>query len=1752
MQAVLTGRTVLVIGANQSRTAVLAGQIAVAGAQVVTCNVRDESGLRSAFAGPDTSPDTMVTLTADAAELPDVNSATAVIAGLMAQRGHGLIVHLCAPSAEPAQFAEGVRTISVIGQEGIDGWGSLGQFACLLISDAASEIRGQIHVTGSPAATRDDAIVVVGMGLAIPGASTPEQFWTLLNQDEPVFGEPGDRLDVDSIWSPDPDAPDKTYSRVSGFMKGFQPHPQLRREIADGMFPTEEHTALWLRHSLLSAAENVAIRPGDRQLFTVGLTPDGSQHLEHSLIHAGVHELEAATGHTVSCALDTLYPLAAASPEDVLPYRIARMAAFDLPESAEITVVDTACSSSLYAIDLGVRALRSGEADVAMSGGAFALSAQNMVLFSKLRGLSKSGRVRPLDQGADGVLFSDSAAVVILKTYSRAVADKDTVLGFVAGFGGSSDGRGKAIYAPNAAGQLLALDRAWSSAGVKPDDLDWVVAHATGTPTGDRTEMAALIQSAGQGKIWTITSNKSLVGHSGWAAGTVSVIHALLAMQHETIPGQRQFAALPDDLNSSVSVPVRDLPWPCSPGRPRAVGVSAMGFGGTNGHLILTDQPVSRITRPSPHDDDPVVVVTYGVHAPGDPGDTALDGWLSGSSTEWPATFGEDYPALTPAEARLAPSAIAAMDRSQMMALRCADLIAGAWAQDEQLSARTGVIIGHTGPTRSAIRYGLRYSLDELLAQNPTGPAAELIRQAVHGMTRPINEDVYPGVMPNVIAARVTQRLDLHGPNMTVDAGRDSANSALATALRYLRDGELDMAVVMGINATTEHVHAHGGREVAEAAVGFVLTRLSLARDLGLAALGTLDLQSVIGGGQEATAGPETRDYRGASGAVMLLRALRGGSERVVLAPAEDSHTPPLLVTRCDPARPVAGKLDHLTRNTLTLRPVPPRQVRERLPAIPPGSLVLTDDPRDLARAGIPEDCLVVVPSDTSPSEPDGTTPPFALVHTAGPEVLAQLLSESDRAFSHIRVVITGRHETLSQILALHDLAFVAAKAHAAQLRSGGSYAVLVLDGLDRQLPRPHAGLFSGLVRSLCKELPGCLTYAQVTDVGDLATGLVQLADESAAHRAIPVAYSSGGLRLESMLLPVEAPPPGKEFSLPSEPVIVATGGARGLTAHLVHELVAAGPPQGVWLLGTGAAPTADSDPRALPPRPEALRDLMSRFPGETPAQLSRRYDRMLQDSERVRTIEGLREACGANRVHYRQCDVLDDRAVSAVIEEILAVEGRVDVIVHGAGLARSAGLERKKLADFQAVRDVKVRGYANLKTALGTRQPALWCSISSVSAFNELEGEPDYCAANEFLLLAAASARARNGLDEVAFVSGLWVESGMASADTPGGAFLARKSEISQLTDEQGREFFRTELRGRGSHGLATTWIGDADWTSMEHLTPGFRQICVQEAQRCPEPSQVTARPSMLAGRRAFLAGPSSGVGAERAWTFGLRLDDHPYLLDHLVDGRPTVPATFILEMAAEAAAELAPDMLPVRITDVVLSQFIRAARHRWPRTLQVTAVREGTKVRVHVLTPAASPVPEREHTRMVVHLARSVPPSPWCPPPPAGGADAPNTYELPGTPVELSGVFGSLERPRLEPDGGSAEFRLKIPHTGAPFKDFILPSVALDCLLRTAILDGRAPGDVPVVVPTALDSVELYTQYNDLELAESWPSGLTLRHWFASGTGTGQAALLDPHGRALLQVTGLHGATRALLDPRSQTWKTGSRLTIPASPAR
>jgi acyl transferase domain-containing protein len=511
-----------------------------------------------------------------------------------------------------------------------------------------------------------------------------------------------------------------------------------------------------------------------------------------------------------------------------------------LPGGCAVTVVDTACSSALYAIDLGARHLLAGNCEIAYCGGLSGVTPRYNAAFAKLGGLSRRGRLSVFDRNADGTLFSEAAAVVALKTLGRALEDGDTVLGVLAGFGASSDGRGRWVCAASPAGQSLCIERAQRAAGLDASQVDWVVAHGTGTAAGDAAELAALAETAPPaGRL--CASNKPIVGHTGWSAGAVSVIHALLALRHGRIPAHRGFSAPPSGspVGTRVEVAVRSRPWIREDGQPRTVGVSSFGFGGTNGHLLISEHVPRRAAPPTAALADPVVLVAWAAHLPGEPSRTEIEHMLTTGAWTCPRTFGRYEPPPFE-EIRLPARAARSTDPSQLMALHLAAMMVTEYGELwAPLRDTTGVIAAQTGPLPLAAGNLLRCYAAELerLFTDEDAKALAAFLADVREDNPPTSRDTVPGIMPNIMAARLANHYDLHGLTMLVDSGQTSGHTALDVATLYLATGELDMALVLAVNLAVPAglarlAGAEPGR-IAEGAFLLALTRSSVARRHG-------------------------------------------------------------------------------------------------------------------------------------------------------------------------------------------------------------------------------------------------------------------------------------------------------------------------------------------------------------------------------------------------------------------------------------------------------------------------------------------------------------------------------------------------------------------------------------------------------------------------------------------------------------------------------------------------------------------------------------------------------------------------------------------------------------------------------------------------------------------------------------------------------------------------------------------------------
>ena len=341
--------------------------------------------------------------------------------------------------------------------------------------------------------------------------------------------------------------------------------------------------------------------------------------------------------------------------------------------------------------------------------------------------------------------------------------------------------------------------------------------------------------------------------------------------------------------------------------------------------------------------------------------------------------------------------------------------------------------------------------------------------------------------------------------------------------------------------------------------------------------------------------------------------------------------------------------------------------------------------------------------------------------------------------------------------------------------------------------------------------------------------------------------------------------------------------------------------------------------------------------PGRSVAELNRRYDALCDAARSRETLTDLTRHCGEGRVRYLQCDVEDPASVREKVRVVLEERGRIDVVLDVAGINRAADLASKRLADFRAVRDLKVRAYYNLKAALGASEPRLWVNFGSIVGFTGQSGETDYAAGNDFLASAAAYAVA-TGRPELTIAWCLWRDAGLG-ADPVKRAFLQRSGIYTGMSSAEGVHHFLREV-GRPGHGATALLLGESETAALEDYRPGFLSAGASgttdttgsndtngttDASRPADRDQPWTKGFYL---DRVVRRDDRGRTYER--TFDLRRD--AYLAEHVVQGHPTLPGTFVTEIAAEAATDLVPGRLPVVFEDLRLSAFLRVYRHDRP----------------------------------------------------------------------------------------------------------------------------------------------------------------------------------------------------------------------------
>jgi 3-oxoacyl-[acyl-carrier-protein] synthase II len=255
--------------------------------------------------------------------------------------------------------------------------------------------------------------------------------------------------------------------------------------------------------------------------------------------------------------------------------------------------LSTACASGATAIQLGVEAIRRGEADAALCVATEgSVNPEALVRFSLLSALSTHNEPpqaasKPFSKNRDGFVMAEGAGALVLESYEAAVARGAVILGVVAGCGELTDSFHRTRSSPDGKPIIGCVRKTLADAGMTSEQVDYINAHGTATPENDKMEYLGISTVFGErAKQIPVSSNKSMVGHTISAAGAVEAIFSLLTLEHQRIPPTINYD-IPDP-----AIPFDVVPNKARDARVTAVMSNSFGFGGQNASLILTREPV--------------------------------------------------------------------------------------------------------------------------------------------------------------------------------------------------------------------------------------------------------------------------------------------------------------------------------------------------------------------------------------------------------------------------------------------------------------------------------------------------------------------------------------------------------------------------------------------------------------------------------------------------------------------------------------------------------------------------------------------------------------------------------------------------------------------------------------------------------------------------------------------------------------------------------------------------------------------------------------------------------------------------------------------------------------------------------------------------------------------------------------------------------------------------------------------------------
>lgn len=716
-------------------------------------------------------------------------------------------------------------------------------------------------------------LAIVGYGCVLPpDGYTTDLFWeTIISGKSGIRVTPKERWNWEYYYDKDRTAEDKTYCKLGAYIDSYK-FPYEEYEYSEKKLNKLNRAQLMMLDSILQALsksqnKNSIVDSFDTGLFLGNMLGDeafanysinfrgkeflyyleqnkefkrlGKSQKEEIKIQFQKKLDEKFEGVDNSNYKKLLHSTLAKSVRDVLNIRGTTL------------IVDAACSAGALVIDEAVKHLQNNNLKTCVISGVLGnISVTGNVAFAKVGGLSPTHSA-PLDITANGLIPGEGAATIIVKRLDQAVKDKDNIYAVIRGVGTASDGKGKSIYAPSSAGQVKAMKKALEKAGLRPRDVEYIEAHATGTKVGDKVELGTiklLYEDENlPSKSVAIGTIKSQIGHSFSAAGMANLIKVLEGMKNNILPPTHDFTEEPEgvDLHKTpFYINTDPKPWTSKKeGEPRRASVNAFGFGGINASVVVEEYKQEyhrnllekmKASKQKPCKSMDIAVVGVGCIDSESVG--AINWWknieknkkehnkfpkkrwneeineIFADKSEIQGNFIEklEFPWL---KYKIPPKILAEIDKGQQMGI----MAAGEAIEDHGLeklnSQTTGVYVGSALGLESSILANLRIRFVEYfeilkdipgfneLEEDIKLSIVEEITKKFKSYIPKIGEDTLPGYMDNITAGRIANFFNIQGANIVVDSDSTSFINAFEQGVMSLESGENDTVIVGGVHA---------------------------------------------------------------------------------------------------------------------------------------------------------------------------------------------------------------------------------------------------------------------------------------------------------------------------------------------------------------------------------------------------------------------------------------------------------------------------------------------------------------------------------------------------------------------------------------------------------------------------------------------------------------------------------------------------------------------------------------------------------------------------------------------------------------------------------------------------------------------------------------------------------------------------------------------------------------------------------------